>query len=319
MAAPTTESAAPKMSEMFNTKYEEFAADLIGTFPELEALVKAALAIPAAERMAAYKSTVFTAARMTTTKDAEKTPGLLLPGVEMPAALWETAGKRTKSAVTEYLSLLNLCVAFTSMEDGAEGADFTKEWAEKLMRDARASMSKIDFESISKTFFKAFGGDASGALPPLPEKFLKGKLAKLAEDMVREFRPEDFGIGAEELEACERDPTRAFEILMKASMSNPSMIQGAMMRVAKKLQDKVARGELKPQELVAEAEELIQEFQNHPAFVDLMKSFKGAFDTDEDMDLARATGRENEGRLAAVRARLRKKMEAKKGGASNKK
>ncbi len=319
----SAETAPAKMSEMFNTKYEEFAADLIGTFPELEAAVKAALAIPVGERMAAYKSSVFTSARMTTAKDAEKTPGLLLPGVEMPAALWETAGKRTKSAITEYLSLLNLCVAFTSMEDGPEGAagaDFTKEWAEKLMRDARASMSKIDFESISKTFFKAFGGDASGALPPLPEKFLKGKLAKLAEDMVREFRPEDFGIGPEELEACERDPTRAFEILMKASMSNPSMIQGAMMRVAKRLQDKAARGELKPLESVAEAEELIQEFQNHPAFVDLMKSFKDAFNTDDDMDTARATGRENEGRLAAVRARLRKKMEAKKaGGAGNKK
>ncbi len=232
----------------------------------------------------------------------------------MPTALWETAGKRTKNAVTEYMSLLNLCVAFTAMEEGPEsaGADFTKEWAERLMRDARASMDKIDFENISKTFFKAFGSDASGALPPLPEKFLKGKLAKLAEDMVREFRPEDFGIGPEELEACEKDPTRAFEILMKASMSNPQMIQNAMTRVAKKLQDKVARGELKPQELVAEAEELIQEFQNHPAFVELMKSFKEAFNTDDDMDLARATGRENEGRLAAVRARLRKKMEAKK-------
>ena len=310
----SAEAAPPKMSEMFQTKYEEFAADLLGTFPELEGPIKAALAIPAAERMATYKATVFAAARMMTAKDTEKSPGLLLPGVEMSAELWETVGKRTKNAITEYLSLLNLCVAFTSMEDGPEGTDFSKEWAEKLMREARASMSKIDFENISQTFFKAFGGDASGALPPLPEKFLKGKLAKLAEDMVREFKPEDFGIGAEELEACERDPTRAFEILMKASMSNPGMIQSAMTRVAKKLQDKVARGELKPQELVAEAEELIKEFQTHPAFVDLMKSFKDAFNTDDDMDLAKATGRENEGRLAAVRARLRKKMEAKKGG-----
>jgi hypothetical protein len=318
----SAEPAPPKMSEMFQTKYEEFATDLLGTFPELETAIKAALAIPAAERMATYKATVFAAARTMTAKEqAEKTPGLLLPGVEMPADLWETAGKRTKNAVIEYLSLLNLCAAFTGMEDGPDGggADFTKEWAERLMRDARASMSKIDFESISQTFFKAFGGDASGAMPPLPEKFLKGKLAKLAEDMVREFKPEDFGLGAEELEACERDPARAFEILMKASMSNPGMIQSAMTRVAKKLQDKVARGELKPQELVAEAEELIQEFQTHPAFVDLMKSFKDAFNTDDDMDMAKAAGRENEGRLAAVRARLRKKMEAKKGAGGNKK
>lgn len=315
--------AQPKMSETFHTKYEEFASDLLASFPELEAPIKAAIAIPATERMAAYRSTVFMANRALSKKDTEKCPGLLLPGVEMPPALWETAGKRTKTAVLEYLTVLNLAVAFSSMEEGSEeAAEFTKEWVENMMREARASMSKIDFENISKTFFKAFGSDASGALPPLPEKFLKGKLAKLAEDMVREFKPEDFGIGPEEMEACERDPTRAFEILMKASMSNPSMIQTAMSRVAKKLQDKVAKGELKPQELVAEAEELIQEFQNHPAFVELMKSFKDAFNTDDDMDLAKATGRENEGRLAAVRARLRKKMEAKKGaggGAANKK
>jgi hypothetical protein len=305
--------AQPKMSETFQTKYEEFAADLLGSFPELQAAISTALAIPAAERMAAYRSTVFAANRTVSKKDIEKCPGLLLPGVEMPAALWETAGKRTKTAVLEYLTVLNLSVALSSMEEGSEGSsEFTKEWMENMMREARASMDKIDFENISKTFFKAFGSDASGALPPLPEKFLKGKLAKLAEDMVREFKPEEFGIGPEEIEACERDPTRAFEILMKASMSNPSMIQNAMTRVAKKLQDKVARGELKPQELVAEAEELIQEFQNHPAFVELMKSFKDVFNTDDDMDLAKATGRENEGRLAAVRARLRKKMEAKK-------
>lgn len=303
------------METMFQSKYGEFAADLRDTFPELDAAVNAALAIPAAERMAKYREEVFHVCRTKSAKELGENPGTILPGVTMPTALWETAGKRTKSAIIEYLSILNLCVAFLNTEDGGV-EEFTKEWVDGLMREARSSMSKIDFESISKTFFKAFGGDASGgtAIPPLPEKFLKGKLAKLAEEMVREFKPEDFGIGADELEACERDPTRAFEILMKASMSNPGMIQGAMMRVAKRLQDKVARGELKPQELAAEAEELINEFKTHPAFVDLMKSFKDVFSVDEDMDLARASGRENEGRLAAVRARLRKKMEAKRGG-----
>ena len=309
MSADTT-SAAPKMDAMFQTKYEEFANDLIETFPELKVQIEGALAIPQAERVTAYKESVFQFTREKTTKDLEKSPGPILPGVTMPDSLWETAGKRTKVAVIEYLSLLNLCVAFAGPND-VGGEEFTKEWAERLMREARASMSKIDFESISSSFFKAFGGDGKN-MPPLPEKFLKGKLARLAEDMVREFKPEDFGIKGEDLEACERDPMRAFEILMNASMANPAMIQTAMMRVAKRLQDKVAKGELKPQELVAEAEELIKEFQNHPAFVELMKSFKDAFNVDEDMDMAKAMGRDNEGRLSQARARLRKKLEAKK-------
>jgi hypothetical protein len=73
----------------------------------------------------------------------------------------------------------------------------------------------------------------------------------------------------------------------------------------------VKRGELKPQELAAEAEELIKEFQTHPAFVELMESFRSAFSFN-DPEEARAAGRDNDGRLALVRERLRKKMEAKK-------
>jgi hypothetical protein len=172
-------------------------------------------------------------------------------------------------------------------------------------------MGKLDFENLSQTFFKAFGTKGEN-LPPLPEKFLKGKLARLAEDMVKEFSPTDFGLTPEDIEACERDPSRAFEILMKGSLGNSQMIQKAMARVAKKLQDKVARGELKPQELVAEAEELIKEFQSHPAFVELMESFRSAFNFDDDLETAQAAGRDNEGRLAIARARLRKKLDAKK-------
>jgi hypothetical protein len=180
------------------------------------------------------------------------------------------------------------------------------------MRDARASMDSIDFEKLSEKFFSAFGTKGS-ALPPFPEKFLKGKLAKLAEEMVREFKPEDFGFSKEELEACERDPARAFEILMKGSMGNPKLIQTAMGRIAKKLQDKVARGELKPKELVEEAESLMKEFQSHPAFVELMEAFRGMFGGDHAEDLQRSATRDDQSRLSIVQARLRKKLEARKG------
>jgi hypothetical protein len=147
-------------------------------------------------------------------------------------------------------------------------------------------------------------------MPPLPERFLKGKLAKLAEDMIREFKPEDFGLSPEEMADCESNPQRAFEILMKASMLNPTTIQKAMMRVAKKLQEKVQRGELKPQELAAEAEELMKEFESHPAFVELMETFRSAFGTD-NMQQAKAQGRESEARLSLIQKRLRKKAEEK--------
>ena len=297
-------------SEMFVKKYDEFAADLQNTYPELKEVLEAALAIPAADRVAKYKAEVFSKTHSLSQSDLTKTPGTVLPGVELTPAMWETTSKKTRTIIFEYVSIMNLCVAFQGGDAGSE--TFTKEWADRMMREARASMSNIDFSKLSEKFSSIFGmkGDA---LPPFPEKFLKGKLAKLAEEMVREFTPEDFGISKEDMEACERDPARAFEILMKGSLGNPMMIQSAMTRVAKRLQEKVQRGELKPQELVAEAESLMQEFQSHPAFVELMSSFKTMFGGDmTETEMARAQGDDNNVRLSLVRERLRKKLAAKK-------
>lgn len=297
-------------SDMFGDKYDEFAADLLDTYPELKEVLDAALAIPAKDRLTRYKTEVFSTTRNLTQKEIAKTPGTILPGVTITPEIWETTGKKSRMAIFEYISILNLCVAFQG--NGADTESFTKDWADRVMREARASMSSIDFDKLSEKFFSIFGtkGDT---LPPLPEKFLKGKLAKLAEEMVREFKPEDFGFSKEDMEACERDPARAFEILMKGSMGNPKVIQSAMARIAKRLQDKVARGELKPQELVAEAESLMQEFQSHPAFVELMSAFKSMFGGDmSETEFAQASGDDNNTRLSLVRARLRKKLEAKK-------
>ena len=296
--------SAPNLLDTFHAKYEEFAADLVETFPELVDEVKEALAIEKSLRPTVYTSKVLTIRKGIPSENLDTTPGVVLPGVNISQELWSSASEKTHKAIQEYVSILNLCVAF---QDGLAGS-FSKEWIDKMMKDAQESMSKLDFDSISQTFFKAFGSKGTGGagMPPLPERFLKGKLAKLAEDMVREFKPEDFGLTAEEMAKCESDPQKAFEILMNASMLNPSTIQKAMMRVAKKLQEKVQRGELKPQELAAEAEELMKEFESHPAFVELMETFRSAFGTD-NMQQAKAQGREAEARLSLIQQRLRKK------------
>lgn len=296
-------------SDMFGKKYDEFAKDLLESYPELEEQINAAIGISAEDRVSRYRSEVFSAARNLTPANLTESPGTVLPGVILTPTLWSTTSKKSRTIIFEYLSILNLCVAF---QGGNGSEEFTKEWAERTMRDARASMDSIDFEKLSEKFFSAFGTKGS-ALPPFPEKFLKGKLAKLAEEMVREFKPEDFGFSKEELEACERDPARAFEILMKGTMGDPKLIQSAMTRIAKKLQDKVARGELKPQELVQEAESLMKEFETHPAFVELMESFRSMFGGgDKFAEAEKAAGRDENSRLSVVQARLRKKLEARR-------
>ena len=103
-------------------------------------------------------------------------------------------------------------------------------------------------------------------LPNLPERFLKGQIAKLAEELVREFTPEDFGMTADDIKACETNPMRAFEILMEAYTTKPEVLQVAMKKISSRMQQKIQRGELRPQDLAAEAEEIMKECTDNPAF-----------------------------------------------------
>jgi hypothetical protein len=127
----------------------------------------------------------------------------------------------------------------------------------------------------------------------------------LAEEIVKELKPEEFGLDPEVLRRCEADPSQAFEILMQTTMQNPEKLQNAMKRIIKRLQEKFQRGEFRPQDLVAEAEEMMKEFADNPEFVGMMESMRSTFGF-EDMDLARASGREGSARLSMVQQRLRR-------------
>jgi hypothetical protein len=298
-------------STLFFSRLAEYAAALKETFPEYIAQVDEFMSKPDTEKLALYREEVVVKHTLT---ESLGCPGAILPGITLTQDTWKELSETTHRAIYDFLSLLDLCAMLSGVGEEGGSQQFTQEWADKVMRDWRARMSRVDFDDMSKRLFNMFGKQGEN-LPPIPEKFLKGKLAKLAEEMVREFKPEDFGLKAEDIEAVEKDPTRAFEILMGAATSNPDLLQRAIARVGKKLQEKVQRGQLNPRELAAEAEEMIREFQSNSSFVDMMKGFRDAFSF-EDPDLARESGHDGEGRLSQARARLRAKLEKKKGKSS---
>jgi hypothetical protein len=287
------------MDTTFQAKYEEFCNDLLTACPELTAEIEVARAISKDQRAAEYKSKVLKETLKSETH-------VVLPGVTIPQNIWASLSKNSQKAIKEYNSILNLCVIYESGD--VEG--IPQEMIDAMMREWRTRMEGIDFNKMSSKFSDLFG-KAGGSLPPLPEKFLKGQMAKLAEDLVKEFNPEDFGFTAEDVEACEKDPSRAFEILMQVSTRNPDLIQKAVQKIGKKLQHKVQTGQFKPQDLAREAEELISEFQSNPAFVEILEGFRSVFNF-EDMDLARKSGNEGSARLSLVKQRLKKKLEEKK-------
>jgi hypothetical protein len=302
--ANTANASNASFLEIFSQKYNQFAAELLGALPEFTPQIKAALALSKEERLRRFNEEVAT--NLSADRDAEANPGTVLPGVTIPKSIWSDLGNTSRSAVQEHLTVLSMCAAYEKMKEGMLPEDFMKEWSEKI--------KGIDFSSVSEKLAGLFTKFDPSSLPgKIPERLMKGHLAKLAEELVREFKPEDFGMTEAELKACDEDPARAFTLLSELYTNRPDVLQNAIKRIGKRLQEKVQRGEIRPEQIAAEAEEILKEFTGDGAFKELLESFRTMFGM-EDPDLAREVGRDGDARRNIVRERLRKKMAAKQGG-----
>jgi len=316
-------------SSVFQTKYNEFIEDVIGALPEYTAQIQAARTLDADTRLKRFQEEV----KVTNTLggDAENhhaNPGTVLPGVKIEDSVWSTLSEASKKAIWEHVRILSICCF---MEAGF--GDARPEWMEDAMKDMKKKLESVDFSAIIGKFMKFFKpsdgsnetdekgvpdlkGMFENGFPKLPERFLKGHLARLAQELIKDITPDDLGITPEMLKDCEKDPSRAFNILISTFSNNPGIIQKTMAKIGKRLQQKVQSGAIRPQEIAREAEELMKEFASNSSFVEMMGGIKSAFGM-EDMDMARKAGREGSARLATARDRLRKKLEKKQQGANN--
>jgi hypothetical protein len=307
------------MTDIFNTKYEEFARDLESACPELQAQLAAALALSVDERKKQFSDVVLPFC--SPKRDTATKPGFVLPGVAMTDEIWNSMSMRNIKVIQEYLTLLSFSVLVDSGKQGdLSGSEWTADWAKSMMEDMKEKMENIDFAGISAKIAAMFGAAGApgadglpGGIPKIPEKFMRGHIAKLAEEIVKEINLADFGIDPKEFEATSNDPTKALQMIMDLFTKDSRAFQNTIMKLTKRLQQKIQSGSIKPQDLVTEAEELMKTFNDNPQFVELMESFRKAFSF-ADQSAANAAGRENEGRLSLVRERLRKKLEKRKGG-----
>lgn len=316
-------------ASVFQTKYNEFVEDLIGALPEYSVQIQAAKALDDASRLSRFQEEV----KVGNTfggdiEDATKNPGRVLPGVEISDSVWQSLSENTRKAIWEYVRILSVCCF---MEAGfSEGAK--PEWMDDIMNDMKKKLEGIDFQNIFKKFMPFFNpdgksgeggekGEGSGmpagfeklfenGFPKIPEKFLSGHMARLAQEIVKDIKPEDLGISQEMINECEKNPSRAFDILFKVFGGNPGIIQKVVQKIGKRLQQKIASGSIRPQEIAREAEELMKEFSNNSSFVDMMDGIKSAFGF-TDMDMAKQAGKEGSARLALVKDRLKKKASEK--------
>jgi len=338
---------ATEEKSVFSTKYSEFVEDLLGTLPEYTSQIQLAKALDDKTRLSRFQEEVRVGNTFSGDDGGEaeftKNPKMVLPGVEISDAVWASLSDNSHKAIWEYVRILSICCF---MEAGFSDDSKPPAWMDDAMNDMKKKLEGVDFQNIIKkfmTFFKStqgFSGAAEGAaegatdgatgasgipggfekmfeggFPKIPEKFLKGHMAKLAQEIVKDITPEELGISPEMMAECEKTPSRAFDILFQVFTNNPTIIQKTVQRIGKRLQQKIASGAIRPQEIAREAEELMKEFASNPSFVEMMEGIKSAFGF-EDMGLARAAGRESSARLAMVKERLRKKAADK--GAANK-
>lgn len=297
------------MRDVFSKHYENFASDLLGAVPEVFDSVTTALTLSREDRFKAFIEQVLPNAGPT--RDATVNPGTVLPGVTLTDDIWDELSEKSQKAIQEHLTVLAMCCLYDGAKDafGAEGAP--AEWSETFLKDFREKLGSMDSDKMSKKLADLLKNLGPSALPQIPERLKNGHLMRLVEQLVKEFKPEDFELSAEELKACDTDPTKAFTLLSDLYTKKPELIQKVIKRIAKRLQDMVQKGELRPEQIRAEAEELMKEFTENSSFMGMLESFRDVFGM-EDPDLAREVGRDGDARRNIVKERLRKKLDAKK-------
>ena len=297
------------MADLFNTKYEEFANKLKEVCPELAPLIVGALVLPPELRKSQFKELILPACPPT--RNMTVNPKNVLPGVALSKKIWSEMSETTRKAVQEYLSVLSFSFL---LENGTSGdvpaSGWTSAWAEKMMDEMKEKMGDFDFAGLSEKFAEIFTSE--GGFPKLPEKFLNGQIARLAEDIVKEFDVAELGLDPAAMEAAGNDPSKALKMITDIFMRNPTALQGIIQKLTKKIQRKIQSGAIKPQELAAEAEELMKTFSENPQFVSLMESFRKSFGAAAEGRAEHPNDRNSSSRMDIVRERMRKKLEAKK-------
>jgi hypothetical protein len=316
---------------LFQSKLNDFIDDLLGALPEYKPQLEKVRLLDENIRLERFHQEVRTHTLFEESEnDFLKNPVKILPDITLSDSVWNSLSEQTKKAIWEHIRILSICCF---MECNFKD-DSKPSWMDDAMNELKTKLESTDFQNIIKKFMTFFNSTSSSTsdekkdtsdeknplpnfdkffengFPKLPEKFLKGHLARLAQEIVKDITPQDLGISDDMISQCEKDPSRAFTILFSTFTNNPSVIQRTISKIGKRLQQKITSGAIRPQEIAREAEELMKEFSSNSSFVEMMEGIKSAFGF-EDMDLARKAGKESSARLSIIRDRLRKKLEKK--------
>jgi len=325
--------ASASAPSSFATTLAAFCDELKQTFPELATpITRAATTTPAQFWTMWHRNLSILVSSDAKALFADR-KGLLIGVVQMTPALWSEISEKTQGAIWRYLRTLVLESALENNLENIDPADSQKlvdimnvERQEGIFEDSMKHLQPL-MDRMKGLLGSNFMGDTfkdlSGmSLPEIPERLRKGKIAKLAEEMTKQFNPADFGIDPALLEGegVEKILASIAEIYQK----DPTKLLAGAKSVAEKIKKQILGGSLNREELIAEAQEFITLFKEHPMFKEIIDKINGFMGPGGLADmLGSSSTSEPSERRRAVQERLRKKLDernkAKAAGAGSKK
>lgn len=309
---------------MFSKTLSAFCTELRETFPELSGPLAGTAKLTPAEYLSCWSPNI----TVLKTRDVEALfttcKGRMLPAVTLSKPLWSELSENTRASIWKYLRTLALEAYLESDKGSSESDEVTTVLMEILMEEKLGS--KTGFEDSMKhlkplldrlkDFMSSTPDSASSTpFPEIPERLRNGRIAKLAEELTKQFDPREFGIDPALLQSenIEEIMTKLADIFKK----DPTKLMTGAKNMAEKIKRRILGGSINRDELVAEAQEFMNLFKNHPLFkegLEKLESMMGGGGLAEMFGPAS----EPSARRSAVQERLRRKLAARKSGAQSK-
>lgn len=328
--------------DAFSRTLGTFCTELRATFPELGRYIDRAATLSAEQFWSMWRNNLDIMAERNFDSLMSERRGLLIGPVALTPSLWSEISESTQKAIWRYLRTLMLEAVMTLKLDsltaeqtelvmailteerleagGAEAEEEAKEIEETATKHLSPLLERL--ESLLSSFVDASGGRAAAggagapeiAFPEIPERLRNGCIARLAEKMAKEFDPAELGIDPKMLEGDNVE--EVLKRLMELYQSNPMLLIERVKKLADKIKRQILGGSLNREQLVAEAQEYVALFKEHPLFkeaIEKLQAFTGEGGLASLFGGGGGGGAPSE-RLRAVQERLRRKMEARKAG-----
>jgi len=327
-----------------------FCDEMAGTFPEQKTAIDRARTVPSTTFWKSWHDHLSgLAERDTDMLFGSARQGFLIGAVRLTPALWSEISANTQAAIWRYLRTLMLEAAMELETEDMPIEDTTLLMS--ILVEERVSESGSATGTTGEAGEAGAGGEPATAAPPwqalldrlkgfmgdfgsfadlsgladfpmpeIPDHLRNGRIARLAEEMARQFTPADFGLDPSIMSSATDNVEDVLRRLADIYQKDPTLLIAGAKRVAEKIKKQVLGGSLNRDELIGEAKEFIALFKDHPLFKEAISKF-------EDMvggaaGLSSLFGSGDDGapseRRRAVQERLRKKLEKRKGSIQSK-